>query len=682
MTSFASDSVVVNVQQACALLRVNKSTIKRRLDRGEYGFSKVRGNGGEQYRIELATLPVEAQHRYLAQQLTAAHAPRDRRAALQQLNLDEQTANEVARAAGIVRKPRPAQPLPLTADESHAARLKFEQLCGSAQEEGHHRALIMNKLAQCEASAPMMERYRITAEDSGQSIDTLRRWHAVVRHLEFRDWAPALAPNWGKGRPKVEMSENAWHYILKEYMCQSKPSLEPIYRRAKKLAAQEGWVVPSRKTVSRRIAALPTAHRVYLRDGQKALEDFFPALKRDYSTLSLHEMWCSDGTKADVFCVWEDGSVGRPIVLAWQELRSRKVLGWAIDKTESADLVRRAFGNAARNSNSVPESAYIDNGRAFASKPTTGGQATRNRFKIKADEPLGFLTMFGVKAVWATPYHGQAKPIESFWRTIKEAEKCAAFAGSYCGNRPDAKPEEFDRKKAIPIATYRAFVRETIEEKNAIAHRGDSMDGRSPDDLYAELISSVIVNAPTERQLHLCLMAVQQVRLDKAYGFSVHGNRYWTERCADLAHGGPYDVRYDAEDLSSPVFLYEGAKFHFAVPLFQEGEFRNQAAAKDHARAKRRFTRARREEADAIAAMDRAKRSWETEPPAAPAVVSAETQKAPTPKVVRISKVAIDMPVDRSSLVATAKAQHDAQSYDQLFDNAMREQLRRANSGK
>lgn len=674
----------LSLSVAAGLMRVPLSTLQRHCRLGRISACKEGGNGGSRYTIAVDQLPSDARHRYLAQQLKAEHPPADRRAALQRLNLEEQTEREVARAAGITRKRRPMPHPPLTVEESLARRLAFEKLCEGAQQEAHHRAAVMQHFTQLDLSQPKMERYRLAADAAGESTASLRRWHSAVKNLAFRDWAPALAPAWGKGRPKIGLSKEAMQFIVREWGCQSQPSLGPIYRRAKKEAERQGWVLPSYKTVLRRINAIPAPQRAWLREGDKGIDRFVPPLKRDYSKLRLHEIWCSDGRKADVFCVWPDGDIGRPILLAWQELKTRKVLGWAIGRTESAELARTAFGAAAKRSNAVPEFAYLDNGRAYASKALTGGQATRNRFKISADDPIGVLTLFGVEVIWATPYNGRAKPIESFWNTIAEAERCAAFAGSWCGNRPEAKPEEFDGKP-IPIGAYISLVRETIDEKNALPHRGDSMDGRSPNELYAELIATSPVNAPTARDLHMCLAAVERVTLDrKSLSVMVHGNRYWCEEVARLDHRGPYQARYNPDDLSEPIALYDRAKFICEVPLWREGEFRNQAAAKDYARAKRGFKRAERDSAVALQAMERSRRSWEQDTPTMPSIVSGDGPKSPAAKVVRMRRPALELPVDRSSLRSTAqREQEQAQFNDDLaMGLRLRVERRRANGGE
>lgn len=515
-----------------------------------------------------------------------------------------------------------------------SAREAFEQLPAKLREQALLRAQILRDVRDEDPSRSKMERYRRIAARWGFSVRQIRRWAARIKGInDPQDWAPALAASGYGGRPKVEMDDRVFEYIKAEFLTQSRPALKPIYRRAIKKFALEGITIPSYRTVKRRLENLPHAATVFLREGKKALADLYPSQQRDYSDLALHDQWCSDGRKADVVCRWPDGYAGRPILMGWQEVRTRKVLGWAVRKTEDADLTRLSFHDAASKSRALPRRVLIDNGRAYASKQITGGQPTRNRFKVNPDDPYGILTVLQIDAIWATPYNGRAKPIESFWNVVAEAEKCAEFAGAYCGNRPDAKPEEFDPKNAIPIEQYIDLVCRTIEEKNAQPHRGDSMDGRSPDALYAELMATTPVRHPTPWQLRQCLMVAEGVRLDREGCIRILGNRYWTRELADLPRRGTYTARYNPDDPSA-VLVYDGEKYLCEVPRIEKTHFANRGAAKEYARAKRQFVKSQREAARSLVGMGEALRSWERPAVAQPASPqSPQSPQAPAPRV-------------------------------------------------
>ncbi len=338
---------------------------------------------------------------------------------------------------------------------------------------------------------------------------------------------------------------------------------------------------------------------------------------------------------ADLFCRWEDGKISRPIVIPWMEVRSRFILAYVIARTESADSIRLVFKEAAEKCGVIPEEVLVDNSRAFASKLLTGGAPTRFRFKIKEEEVPGIFTLLGIEVIFASPYRGQSKPIESFFRQFAEAEK--RFDGAYCGNRPDARPEDCDSAKAVPIEQYRKLLEEALAEYHARPHRGNAMEGRSPRKVYETLLPQCAPRQPTREQLRLCLLAAERVRLDRDTGaVRLMGNRYWSEALSELPRDHDYVVRFNPEDATAPVAVYEGERFICEAPIGARTGFRDREAAKTHARGRGQFLKARRDEAAAHQKMSKA-RAWST-PPDVPDALQAKVAKAvlPAPNIVTL----------------------------------------------
>lgn len=480
----------------------------------------------------------------------------------------------------------------------------------------------------------------------GISRATMWRYREKVKGQDTTLWAPLLLPEWKGKTHRAEFTEEAWQYIQDQYLIQSQPSLKAVYRRALKIAPENGWIIPSYDTVNDRIEALPRNFRVWKREGNKALERTFAHQERDYTALELHELWDADGHKADVFVRDKAGEVFRPIIVAWQELRSRRILGWAVGKSETADLVRRALHKSiVACGNAIPRRVLTDNGMAFAAKENTGGAPTRNRFKVKENEIPGTLTLLGIGTQWATPGHGQAKPIESAWRTLTEMAKRKEFEGAYCGNKPDAKPENFSEKNAVPLAVFLRILEETFADYNARAHRGNGMHGKSPQQVYESLLPSTVIRQATDDQIRFCLLAAEPVRLNRENGsFEVLKNRYWSEACSGLARKPGYSVRYDPENLESPVYLFLNGRFLFEVPIYAKTGFNNKEAAKGHARRKRAFKAS-------VKQLDQnRKKLWAAETSDFGLVDDAPdpaTPAAPKPKIAEPVRLPLQMPPNR-----------------------------------
>lgn len=615
----------------------------------------------------------------------------DQSAALSQAELREFTkkTNEIDAAIDVRTKRakrRKAEPLPPTDDEAAAIWAEYDRRATGNKVEAKRRFEIVRAFKTLRANdLPKMACYDAIEDKYGESNTTVWRWLNAVKYLDHKDWLPALAPKWNGKTAEAEFSEDAWAFIKADWGRQSQPALTSVYARAVELAKQHGWDVPSYDTVLRRINAQPFWWKKLTREGGEALAQCFPAAQRDYSTLSLHQLWVSDGRKADLFCRWPDGSVSRPIVVAWQEARSRLCLGFEIGRVENADLIRYSFRVAASGSMALPREALLDNGRGYASKLFTGGQPTRYRFKIKEEDIPGIITLLGVNVVWATPGHGQSKPIESWWRTIAQTDKRAEFQGAYCGNNPLDKPEDCDAKNAVPIEAYRAALTEDIKAYNLRPHRGDSMDYRSPLAVYEELLESTAIRRPTDAQLRLCLLAAESVRLNEDHSVTLLGNRYWTERLAELPHRGPYVVRFNPENANDAVAIYDGERFLCEAPLTAKTGFRDQEAAKSHNRARNQFVKAKKQEAQSIAQMDDALRWTEKGKDLVDTETGEIVTKLPSPKVAEPVRPTKDyrpsgLAQIKSADAAMTQAEEDEQM--RIYHDRGMEKIRAASGGR
>ena len=525
---------------------------------------------------------------------------------------------------------------PWTQEERAARHAAFSKLKTPKQVEANRRLEIVQLFRSFDGSdVPELERYAVAARKAGICVSTLRMWVGKCRNLDPGDWRVALAPEHKGWVLDTEISAAAYDWIKMEYFKLSQPALLPIYRRAVLIAPERSWTLPSYHTVKRLIKGERLWFHALMREGKETFENLYPTQRRDASTLGLHEIWCCDGRMADVFCRWEDGTISRPIVIPWMELRSRSILAYVIARTESADSIRLAFKAAAERCRAIPESALLDNSRAFASKLLTGGAPTRFRFKVKEEDVPGILTLMGISVIWAKPFSGRSKPIESFFRQFAEAEK--RFDGAYCGNRPDARPEDCDPAKAVPVEQYRKLLEETLAQYHSRPHRGDGMEGRSPREVYEALLPQSAPRQPTREQLRLCLLAAERLKLDRQTGAVwLSGNRYWSEPLTELPRDRDYVVRFNPEDATEPIAVYDGQRFICEAPIIARTGFRDQEAAKAHARGRGQFLKARRDQAAAHKKMSKA-RAWIT-PPDVSDPLQAEVAEAvlPTPSVVTL----------------------------------------------
>lgn len=393
----------------------------------------------------------------------------------------------------------------------------------------------------------------------GAKPSTLWAWLKLVDGVAQEDRLPVLAPRRKGGGREAEVDAEAWRVFLSDYLRPERPTLASCYHRVQReYCAPRGLELPHPKTLARKLEREVDPRVVIARrDGADALRATLPHQSR--SVADLHALECVniDGHRWDVFVKWPDGRVARPIMVAIQDVYSRKILAWRIGETESAVLTRLAFADLFK-AWGIPKTCLLDNGRAFASKWITGGTANRFRFKIREEEPTGILTALGVQVRWALPFRGSSKPIERAFRDLCDTvAKHPAFAGAYTGNRPDAKPENYG-STAVPLETFRAIAAAGIEAHNRRpGRRTEACHGRLS---FEEAFEASYVQAPigkaTPEQLRLALLAADQVSTDRKSGeIKLFGNRYWSPAMSALA-GRKVVVRFDPDHLHQSLFVY------------------------------------------------------------------------------------------------------------------------------
>lgn len=423
------------------------------------------------------------------------------------------------------------------------------------------------------------------AAQTGKSTATIWGWLALIAGCAGHDRLPNLAPRRKGGGAEAEIDEDLWTIFKSDWLRPEKPTFSSCYYRLQAIAAQRGIELPHLKTLQRKIEREVDGRVIALRrDGADALRKLLPPQKRSVADLHAMELVNIDGHKWDVFVRFPDGRIARPMMIAIQDVFSRKFLSWRIGESESAIETRLCFADLFRDWG-IPNGCLLDNGRAFASKWITGGAKTRFRFKIREDEPLGLLTQLNIQNHWATPYRGQSKPIERGFRDFCDAiAKHPAFAGAYTGNTPLAKPENYG-EKAVDLDLFKAVVGAGIAAHNARTGRRTEMArGGSFDQAFDASYKVSPIRKASPEQLRLALLTAERVRANRTTGaLEIAGNRYW---CAGLSAvaGQLITVRFDPDNLHSEVHAYaaDGA-FLATVPLLEATGFQDIAAAKSRA---------------------------------------------------------------------------------------------------
>ena len=447
-------------------------------------------------------------------------------------------------------------------------------------------------------------------------------WEARVQHVAACDRRYFLASHHAGRAESAECHPDAWEFLKTDYLRLSQPTFEKCYRDLKAVAAKEGWPIPSARTLQRRIDALPEGLKVLAREGQEAIKRIFPAQERDRSVFHALQAVNADGHKFDVFVKWHDGAIARIMMVAFQDLYSGKILSYRLDRSENKDAVRLAFGDLVEQYG-IPDECLLDNGRAFASKWMSGGVGNRYRFKVKDEDPDGIMKQLGVTVHWATPYHGQSKPIERGFRDFaNDIAKDIRFEGAYTGNNPVSKPENYG-SKAVPFDLFAKVVAQGVAEHNARADRKAKVcAGRSFDETFAESYAKAPIRKATTEQRRLWLLAAEGIMAAKVDGsLRLLGNRYWSAFLHEH-RGQKLVMRFDPQALHQDMHVYrlDGAYLGAAACIEAVGFF-DTDKAREHAQNRGAFVKATKAARDAVMKMslsDAAKLVPEAEEPGVP----------------------------------------------------------------
>ncbi|EFJ3372189.1 transposase, partial [Escherichia coli] len=344
------------------------------------------------------------------------------------------------------------------------------------------------------------------------SASTLRDKYYQVQKFAKPDWAAALVDGRGASRRNVhksEFDEDAWQFLIADYLRPEKPAFRKCYERLELAAREHGWSIPSRATAFRRIQQLDEAMVVACREGEHALMHLIPAQQRTVEHLDAMQWINGDGYLHNVFVRWFNGDVIRPKTWFWQDVKTRKILGWRCDVSENIDSIRLSFMDVVTRYG-IPEDFHItiDNTRGAANKWLTGGAPNRYRFKVKEDDPKGLFLLMGAKMHWTSVVAGkgwgQAKPVERAFGVggLEEyVDKHPALAGAYTGPNPQAKPDNYG-DRAVDAELFLKTLAEGVAMFNARTGRETEMCGGklSFDDVFEREYARTIVRKPTEEQ--------------------------------------------------------------------------------------------------------------------------------------------------------------------------------------
>lgn len=472
-----------------------------------------------------------------------------------------------------------------------------------------------------------MAAYETVSNEYGISKMSLRRACAKVKDFAPEDWAPALLDRNKEVATEIKskrfayITPAAWDFFKADYLRLEQPTMAACYGRLTDAAPQHGWKVPSLKSLERRIRhEVPHQQQVMLRKGEHALMSMYPSQERTVEGLHALEWINGDGYQHNVFVRWFNGEILRPKTWFWQDIYSRKIIGWRCDISENTDSIRLSLMDVCERYG-VPKEVTIDNTRAAANKWMTGGVPNRYRFKVKEDDPLGIIPMLGMKLHWSSVIlgkgHGQAKPIERAFGVggmDELIDKHPLCNGAYTGPNPMAKPDNYG-SKVVDAEVFLQALAAGVEMYNAKQNRRTEIcqGMMSFNEAFNASYAEAPIRKATQEQLQLMMLQAEAITVNKQHatitldaGGSLKGrkNRYHHEALFDYV-GQKLVARFDPLKLHDSVEVYtlQGVRICTAECLDKVG-FGDTQAAREHKRKRTQFTKANKIAAQAHKDMD------------------------------------------------------------------------------
>lgn len=342
---------------------------------------------------------------------------------------------------------------------------------------------------------------------------------------------------------RAKISDEAAEWVNKHWSRFSGPRF--LYKALEEEIGKKGWTIPSESWFYSYWKGIPEIVRTYYLEGKNSyISKWAPYVPRDYSDLRVLQVVCGDQSLRDVTVTMPDGTITRPSLSLWLDLRAGLIWGWHLGTSPSSHTAALAYADGVRTFGAQPPSRpnsghhsfiYTDQGRAFRSRNWDGTEIVVSKEEMNMNSALemliverrvGILDDLNIRHILARGYNAREKPVERIFRIISEWEQ-NTFK-EYCGRDPKSKPEawhelyrQYERgAKAgrssspfIPFEQYRDQLAGFTRRFNHSLHERPTLDSETivPMDEYKRLYTTryeipektlaLIIMKPTRRKI-------------------------------------------------------------------------------------------------------------------------------------------------------------------------------------
>ncbi|KPL21776.1 MAG: hypothetical protein AMJ75_09325 [Phycisphaerae bacterium SM1_79] len=345
--------------------------------------------------------------------------------------------------------------------------------------------------AEIEREQVISKREAVILYAKGHDVTRPTLWRWLLRYKDHG--LMGLVDNRGGGAG-MQISQQAWELFKSMWLDERQLSVKLCRQNICYINKNEskGWVIPRLAAFYRLIDKnIPPAVQVLHREGINAYKNkYAPYVQTDPDSIEPGQIWIGDHCQLNCW-VRDRGRWIRPWITAWQDMRSRTIVGFYINSSPNQSTILLAFKRAIEKYG-PPEKVKIDNGRDYDSQVWTGTTKARRKALLKKgyiDENLvaGIYAMMDIKVSFAIPYNPQGKgPLERWFDTLDQ--QFTKTVQTYCGKDTKRRPEALKEVLDDPEIIRTAFGIERLDEKiakytdiyNRTVHNGNGMKGRTP----------------------------------------------------------------------------------------------------------------------------------------------------------------------------------------------------------
>ncbi len=365
-----------------------------------------------------------------------------------------------------------------------------------------------------------------------------------------------------------------------------------LYKALSEQALKHHWIIPGESWFYRRWEAAPQIIKSFYGEGSSAYESkYAPYVPRDFTDLAALQVLCGDHSERDVTVTLSDGSLVRPWLSLWYDLRTGLIWGWHLDVTPSSKTAGYAYADGVLNFGAQPLSRPIDNfysyvftdqGRDYRSHHWDGQNIVVHKCAMKIEGGLellrverrvGILEDLMIRHLVARGRNPKEKPVERVFRDISDWEQ-NTFQ-EFCGREPKERPDAWRRLYAqhqrdhasptkdgspfMSFETYRRALSQFIAGYNSTAHERTNLGGARlvPLEEYRRLYTTRYEIKPETLTLLLMKARRRVIRKNGVQCFQRHWF-FWHDQLS-LYKGQAVEVRYADSDYSRVwVVLPEG----------------------------------------------------------------------------------------------------------------------------